>query len=184
MVKAQLQDPDAPFDAAIIPVIKHAYDHDLHAVLKTLLDQDFVVVADLFNRITGIVTTADVVGKYSNLSMPFLPVGELDQRLRQIMETFELEVLSKLCSDPDGPGLTSYDDMTMGDYQSVLENPGCWEQLGWKLDRGTFVKHLDELRKVRNDIAHLNPDGVSEATVDKLRHMLDVIRTSGPAVVS
>lgn len=113
--------------------------------------------------------------------MPFCRVGELDQRLRQIMETFELEVLNKLCSDPDGPGLTSYDDMTMGDPQRVLENPICREQLGWKLGRGTFVKRLDELRKVRNDIAHFDPDGVSEASVDNLWSRGRVVNWSGRA---
>jgi hypothetical protein len=54
-------------------------------------------------------------------------------------------------------------------------------QLGWPLDRGTFVKRIDELRRIRNDITRFNPDPAPEDTVDKLRHMLNVIRTFGPS---
>ena len=71
--------------------------------------------------------------------------------------------------------------MTMGDYQQVLASTECWMELGWPLDRGTFVKRIDELRRIRNDITHFNPDPAPEDTVDKLRHMLNVIRMFGPS---
>lgn len=42
-----------------------------------------------------------------------------------------------------------------------------------------FVHRIHELRDIRNDIMHFNPDGVPVSTVDMLRHMLDVIRKYG-----
>jgi hypothetical protein len=54
--------------------------------------------------------------------------------------------------------------------------------LEWQLDRATFIARISELRKVRNDIAHFNPDPVPSDTVDKIRHVLHVIRTFGPAL--
>lgn len=100
------------------------------------------------------------------------------------MTSIDLDTIRTICAEPGRPVLTSHDDMTMGDYQRVLEHPECWAALGWPLDRRTFVDRIGELRKLRNDITHFNPDGVPEDAVDKLSHMLDVIRTFGPSAGS
>lgn len=181
IARARLKDPNAPFSAAIVPARKLPYSQDLNTVLPALQTEDFVVVTNSHNEITGIVTTADVVGLYRERTLPFLLIGELDQELRQIMTAIDLATIRALCAKPGRPELESHDDMTMGDYQRVLENAECWDALGWRLDRQTFVNRIAELRKLRNDITHFNPDGVSEDTVDKLKHMLDVIRTFGPS---
>lgn len=181
IARARLKDSNAPFSAAIVPARKLPYSQDLDTVLPVLQTEDFVVVTNSHNEITGIVTTADVVGLYRERTLPFLLIGELDQELRQIMTTIDLGVLRALCAKPGCPELESHDDMTMGDYERVLENPECWDALGWRLDRQTFVNRIAELRKLRNDITHFNPDGAPEDAVDKLKHMLDVIRTFGPS---
>lgn len=64
----------------------------------------------------------------------------------------------------------------MGDYQRVLENPERWKKLGWPLDRSIFIKRLDELRIVRNNVTHFNPDPVPAGTVEKLRSILKLLR--------
>jgi hypothetical protein len=66
--------------------------------------------------------------------------------------------------------------MTVGQYKAVLGNPDCWQQLGWPLDQAQFVKRLDEIRRVRNNVMHFNPDPPKPADVAKLRIFLDVIR--------
>lgn len=181
IARARLKDPDALFSAAVVPARKLPFSQDLNTVLPILKAEDFVVVTNSHGEITGIVTTADVVGLYEERTLPFLLIGELDQELRQIMTTIDLDTIRAICAEPDRPVLTSHDDMTMGHYQRVLENPECWAALGWPLDRRTFVDRIGELRKLRNDITHFNPDGVPEDAVDKLRHMLDVIRNFGPS---
>jgi hypothetical protein len=37
------------------------------------------------------------------------------------------------------------------------------------MDRGTFVKRLDEIRRIRNDVVHFHPDGISESDKDTLQ---------------
>jgi hypothetical protein len=48
--------------------------------------------------------------------------------------------------------------------------------LGWPLDRSQFVKRLDEIRQVRNNVMHFNPDPPKPADVAKLRNFLRLIR--------
>lgn len=181
IARAWLKDAGASISNAITKAEVMSYNEDLHKVLPRLEEKDFVVVANHHNEITGIVTTADVVALYRERTQPFLLMGELDQELRQIMERLGLDRVRAVCARPDRPELTSVDDMTMGDYQRVLEHPDCWAALGWPLDCGTLVKRIDELRKIRNDITHFNPDPVPDDAVDKLRHMLDVIRMFAPS---
>jgi hypothetical protein len=53
------------------------------------------------------------------------------------------------------------------------------DTLGWPLDRVTFIKRLDELRMVRNNVMHFNPEPVPEDTVEKLRYILKLLRDFG-----
>jgi hypothetical protein len=73
----------------------------------------------------------------------------------------------------------SFDDLEIGDYQRVLENPARWAKLRWPLDRATFIRRLDELRVIRNNVMHFNPEPVPADAVDKLRYILKLLRDFG-----
>lgn len=170
----------ASFSDVIVPAREARYDQELIDVLPILQEWDFVFVRDETNAVAGIVTTADVVHAYGELATPFFLIGELDQTLRQLIaRTFTLEEVTSLC-DPDGSRLiNSYDDLDMGDYQRVLENPERWKKLGWPLDRAAFIKRLDKLRIVRNIVTHFDPDPIPEDSVEKLRLALKLLRDFG-----
>ncbi len=155
---ARHANPNASFADAIIPVREARYDQDLVEVLSDLETWDFVFVRDEKNAVAGIVTTADVVGKYRELSTPFILIGELDQVLRRLISrTFSLEEVTSLCDADGSRSVKSFDDLEMGDYQRVLENRDRWAKLGWPLDRATFIKRLDELRMIRNNVMVIGP---------------------------
>jgi CBS domain-containing protein len=172
--------PSASFTDAVVHAHEARYDQELIDVLPTLEAAGFVFVKDEKNAIAGIVTTADVVHAYGELATPFFLIGELDQALRHVVSrTFTLEEVTLLFDADGGRTIRSYEDLGMGHYQRVLENPGCWAKLGWPLNRAAFVKRLDELREVRNDVMHFNPDPVPPDTVDKLRNILSLLRRYG-----
>jgi CBS domain-containing protein len=172
--------PNASFADAIIPARESRYDQELVEVLPDLETWDFVFVRDEKNAVAGIVTTADVVGKYRELSTPFILIGELDQVLRQLISrTFTLKEVTSLCDADGSRSVKSFDDLDMGDYQRVLENPECWAKLGWRVDRATFVKRLDDLRVIRNNVMHFNPEPLPANTVERLRYILKLLRDFG-----
>ncbi len=180
IAQARHANPSAGFSDAIVPVHDVRYDQELIDVLPTLEASDFVFVRDEKNAIAGIVTTADVVHAYGELATPFLLIGELDQTLRHVISrTFALEDATSLCDPEDSRSIRSFDDLTMGDYQRVLENPDTWAKLGWPLDRTTFTDRLDEIRKVRNDVMHFNPDPLPADVINKLRNILRLLREYG-----
>jgi CBS domain-containing protein len=172
--------PTASFADAIVPAREARYDQELVEVLSELEAWDFIFVRDEKNAVAGIVTTADVVGAYRELATPFFLIGELDQVLRQLISrTFTVEEVTSLCDLDGSRAIESFDDLEMGDYQRVLENPDRWAKLGWPLDRGTFIKRLDELRVVRNNVMHFNPEPVPAEAVEQLRYILKLLRDFG-----
>ncbi|MFI6761207.1 hypothetical protein ACIBF5_18930 [Micromonospora sp. NPDC050417] len=177
IAQAQHRNAAASFSEAIVPAPEVRYDQELTEILPTLEKSDFVFVRDAKNAVSGIVTTADVAHEYGRLSTPFLRIGELDRMLRRVLaRTFELTDVIALC-DPSGRrGISSFDDLSMGDYQRVLEHPESWAKLCWPLDRATFVERLREIREIRNDVMHFNPDPLPTDTVAKLGNILRLLR--------
>jgi hypothetical protein len=103
---------------------------------------------------------------YGEMATPFFQLGELDQTLRWILSrALDVQSVQQLCNKT----IKSFDDLSMGDYQRVLENKDAWEKLGWPLDRSTFISRLAEIRAIRNKVMHFHPDPVPEDAVVKLR---------------
>ncbi|MFD9778351.1 CBS domain-containing protein [[Kitasatospora] papulosa] len=180
IARARHADPEAHLSQALVDSRDVRYDHDLIDILPTLAEHDFVLVRDQQNAVAGIVTAADVARAYGDLAGHFLLIGEMDRRLRQVIASaFTLPEVAALC-DPAGERITSFGDMTVGDYQRVLENPGMWGQLGWPLDRKVFIARLEEIRKIRNNVMHFNSsDPLPKEDVDKIRHLNKLLREYG-----
>ena len=130
--------------------------------------------------ITGIVTLADVVEAYGQMASPFFMIGRIDQRLRRIIEaSFPIKTITALCDRGGDRGLCGYDQLTMGDYQRILENPECWVELDWALDRKSFCIRLDEIAKARNNLMHFNNDPLPKDVVSMLQNFLDLLQEYG-----
>jgi CBS domain-containing protein len=143
------------------------YDRDLFEVLPALQQRGFVFVQNESKEIAGIVTTADVAQRYGDMATPFFQLGELDQTLRAVLSrAFDIKTVQQLCNKTT---ITRFDQLTIGDYQRVLENKEAWETLGWPLDRPAFISRLEEIRHIRNKVMHFHPDPVPVDAVDKLR---------------
>ncbi|MFI1987834.1 CBS domain-containing protein [Actinoplanes sp. NPDC020271] len=152
------------------------YRTDLLEVLTDLQKRGFLFVRNESNAVAGIVTAADVAGRYGTMANPFILIGDLDRLLRRaIARVIPLLDVTALC-DPQGRRITGYHDMAMGDYQRVLENPALWARMGWDLDQKAFVSRLAEIRKIRNDVMHFNPDPIPVNAVEQLRTINGVLR--------
>lgn len=176
MARAKVRDASAPFAAAIDrDVTAVRFDTELFSALPTIVHTGFVFVRDTKSAISGIVTTANLSEQYAGLAEPFLLLGEIDRLLRRALRrVFQLEDVLLLLDG--GRQIGSFDELSMGDYQRILENPRLWDQLGWALDRSVFVQRLDEVRSIRNDVMHFNPDPATQERIDEVRNLVRVLR--------
>jgi predicted transcriptional regulator len=180
IAKARNAHPGAQLSAAIVRAEAVPYTADLISMLPVIERQEFVFVRGPDRCITGIVTLADVVEAYGQMASPFFMIGRIDRSLRRMIEaTFTMKTITPLIN-PDGlRSISSYDRLTMGDYQRILENPDCWARLGWPLDRKIFCNCLEKIATLRNNIMHFNNDPLPDDTLEMLQNFVNLLQDYG-----
>ena len=160
-----------------VPIVEK--DTDLRSVVDHLSRHDVVLVVGIERRLQGIVTAWDLAAEFAQLVDPFKRIGEIEERLRILIErrlgqTLVSQYLvdnvasrEERAADPDL--------LTMGDIQRVLENPGNWDLLQLPFERGVFIDALDKARRYRNQLMHFRGP-LSENEVKLLQQFCDAVR--------
>jgi CBS domain-containing protein len=143
-------------DATVsLPKVVHAND-DLLGQIEAIYRNDFVFVRDEDQRISGIITAADLTVKFRNLTEPFFQLGEIEGRLRRCIDrVFGAEELRAATGDKK---LDSAENMTFWQYKQLLDDDTRWKRMGWHVDRETFIDYLEAARKVRNRVMHFGEE--------------------------
>ena len=152
-----------------------AVDAPLFDALEDIEEHGYVLVRDVDNTISGIVTASDFAAQFADRARPFLIVGEIELHLRNLVGRFTLEEIAKAADDPNRP-INGTADLNFGAYCRLLEEPGRWDRLQLGVDRATFMSHLAEARRIRNDVMHFTPDGVAPEDVQVLERIAFFLR--------
>ena len=150
----------------------------LFEAVDIIANHGYTLVRGEDNTITGIVTATDLNYQLLQLTEAFLLVGEIEGHIQRIIYcrfTYE-EVLDSI-KPSDADSVKAIGDLTFGDYCRLLEEPKRWAKLELQDDRATFVRQLDEVRKVRNDVMHFNFNGPSASDLQKLRALAPFFRS-------
>jgi CBS domain-containing protein len=162
---------------AAIQVQGHPADQHLLEVIEEISAIGFVVVLGSDIPVpVGVVTYADVADAFVDLAAPFALIGDIDRRLRRVLdEAMDWDFLQEILKREDARTPENVDELGFGNYVTAFATSEVWEQLGWWLDQKTFVARLDELRIIRNQVTHFNPDPPSPDDVGKLRLFNDLL---------
>jgi hypothetical protein len=97
------------------------------------------------------------------LSEPFLLLSEIENHIHLLInDKFTANELSSVKDTNDtNRTVENVSDLTFGEYVRLLENPDYWKKIGLALDRTIFIKELDKVRKIRNDVMHFDSDGIT-----------------------
>ena len=145
-------------------------DTRLFDAIRKVAENGYVLVRSKDKTITGIVTATDLSHQFGQLAEPFLFVGEIEGHLRNLIHgKFTLDQL-QAASGNDRP-IAGSADLTFGGYCRLLENKDNWKLLELNVDRAEFTKHLQSVRKIRNDVMHFNPDGLDDDQRKNIRNV-------------
>lgn len=143
----------------------------LHAI-RNVYKNDFVVVLNKDKTIGGLVTTSDISLQFLTTTEPFLLLEQIENHIRQLLDNkFSEEELQEVASYGGKRKVNTIDDLTFGEYISLMENPANWDGLGVSIDRTLFIKWLHETRVIRNGIMHFDPDGITNGQIEMLKNM-------------
>jgi CBS domain-containing protein len=139
--------------------------------IPVIVTHQYVLVRGEDNRISGIITASDLSEQFRLLAEPFLLLGEIENLLRgliadrfSVTDLADARDLSDSNRQIQGPA-----DLAFGEYLRLLEKPDRWKQFGLAIDRVSFCKDLDNIRRIRNDVMHFDSDGVLPKELDNLR---------------
>lgn len=145
--------------------------------IATIEEHEYVLVRNQEKKIAGIVTAYDLSRQFLNLTGPFLLVGEIEGYLRHFIHgKFNPDELKSPVADERRREIEGPANLTLGEYCRLLEKPENWEKLGLNIDRREFIKHLDRIREIRNDVMHFTPDGIAEEELNTLQYMVIFFR--------
>jgi CBS domain-containing protein len=164
METAHIIDSDAPVFDTIDSIVRHQY----------------VLVRDASGRIVGIVTSSDLAAQFKLFAEPFLLLGAIEHGIRWIIESgnFTTEEIAAWKVPTDGGRkITRVADFTLGECRRFLEDPRNWEKTGMTVDRKTFIRLLERVIRIRNDVMHFDPDGVSPEGLSELQHFATFLQT-------
>lgn len=162
-------------------MVKHHEISSDIAVLSAIDDivrHQYVLIRNVKNVVTGIVTTADLSLLFRQLAEPFLLLGEIENYIRRMtQDKYTIDEIRQTCE----PGrvnndIQSLSDMTLGGYLRLLENTERWNRLELSIDRVQFCKELDDVRQIRNDVMHFDPDELRPEDIDKLRRFVRLMQ--------
>lgn len=143
----------------------------LFDAIDDIISNQYVLIRGMDSTITGIVTTSDLSVQFQQLGEPFLLLGEIENYIRKmIQDKFTPEELLEARDPKDAErDVHSVEDLTFGEYVRLLENPDRWSNLGLSIDRTIFIKQLEQIRMIRNDVMHFDPDGIADSDLEILR---------------
>jgi CBS domain-containing protein len=147
--------------------------------IPTIVQHGYVLVRGSDNKITGIVTASDLSLQFQQIAEPFLQLSEIENHVRSLLNgKFDRADLAAVRDPSDiAREIDDVSDLTFGEYLRLIESEERWEKLGLNLDRRTFCSHLDQVRIIRNDVMHFDPDGVPQSDLEKLRDCAKFLQT-------
>jgi CBS domain-containing protein len=157
--------------SCIDPPVVVSSNIPLLEAIDLIASKEYVLVRDKTDLIVGIVTASDLSQQFRQLAEPFLLLGEIENYIRRMLQDkFTLTELQS-AKDPDDTARTvqSLDDLSVGEYLRLIENPDHWTKIKLNIDRVMFVEELKKVRNIRNDVMHFDPDPIEPKELDTLR---------------
>ena len=158
-------------------------DASLFDTITEIVNNQYVLIRDQTNKISGIVTTSDLSLEFQLLTEPFLLLAEIENHVRSMIHNgnFGNEELSACCDLTEGKVVTNgIFDLDFGDYIRLMGKEECWLRLKLNIDKSIFINYLDKVRKIRNNVMHFDPDGLTGDDLDALRKFVGFLQKLQP----
>lgn len=152
-------------------------DLSLFQVINLIVEHEAVLIRDSKNKVSGIITTSDLSETFNQLAEPFLLLGQIENHIRRLIDGKFSKTELAHARDPSDVQreINSVHDLSFGEYIRLLEKPENWTRVDKPIDRATFVKDLEAVRKIRNDAMHFDPDGIADDALKTLKRFLNFL---------
>lgn len=147
------------------------FDEPLFKAVKIILEKEVVLVKNIKNEISGIVTSTDIGEQFLILSEPFLLIEQIENFIRILLnEKMTYDDIKKVLDlEKYEKEINHISDLTFGHYVRIFENQNLFEKIEIKVNRVMLQKMLVRVNKIRNEVMHFNPEEMEENDLLTLR---------------
>jgi len=153
-------------DARIVDANRTLFD-----VIPAIVEYGYVLVRGRDRKITGVVTASDLSLQFHTLTEPFLLLREIELHVRRLMhgrlDASDLNCLT--VASPPNRASKEIANLTFGEYVRLFQNGDIWAKLNLGIDRTVLTKLLDNVRTIRNDVMHFDPDPMTSDQLGTLK---------------
>jgi hypothetical protein len=150
----------------------------LLAHLPAITTHGYLLVRANSGAFCGIITSADVSGRFEIMARPFFLIGDIEARLRRCLAVLEHSAVAAVQRRRKTGRIV---DLTFGEYKFLIDNEVNWKRIGWTgVPRDQFVHRLDKVRMVRNEIAHFRPEPLTDANLATLEEFAGLLKQYVP----
>lgn len=164
---------DCRDDARIVDSNRTLFD-----AIPMIVEHGYVLVRATDRRITGIVTASDLSLQFQALAEPFLLLREIELHVRQLLvgkvSATDIETLTAPSGSVRRP--QSLSELTFGEYVRLFQHPTVWKKLGIKVDNVVLTKLLEDVRQIRNDVMHFDPDPMTQEELLTLKRAVRLLQ--------
>lgn len=164
-------------DYKVADVPKLSFETPILDAIYEVFRNEFVFVENNTHEVTGIITTTDISQQFLINTKSYILLSEIEKQIRQMLnDKLLLEDLKQACQEPDRT-VNSIDDLTFGEYIHLMQKDENWSKLKCNIDKATFLSELDNVRLIRNDIMHFEPEGITSEQHNKLISIARLLKT-------
>lgn len=159
------------------PQVEVKTTDSIFQVINKIIESSYVLVRDERRVVVGILTTTDLSQQFQDLAEPFLLIGEIENHIRALIDgRFTQAELGAVRNENDPDRIVeSVADLTLGEHVRLIQTPANWERLALHADRAVFVKELDVIRQLRNDVMHFDSDRITDIERRSLRNFVQFL---------
>jgi hypothetical protein len=134
-----------------VPLTIYENDNFLNH-LKKIAEKEYVIVVNEDREIKGILTTYDMTMYFYDFINPYLRIGIIENCIRKMITDAKIQTKKDI------------NDLDFYNYQKILKKDENWKKLKLKsIDKETFISKIDEMRRLRNNIAHYKPKPINKS---------------------
>ena len=153
-------------------------DEPLLDAMDKILRYQYVLVRDR-GKTLGIVTISDLSTAFREMTEPFILLNQIENHIRMLIIRckFSPEEIDNAATAPKDGRRKGVFALDFGGYQALLGNKENWVRLRLNIDRKGFLADLDQVREIRNDVMHFDPDRITPKQLNKLQYFAEFLRT-------
>lgn len=135
--------------------------------MKLVAKKDYLLISNENDKLSGIITTYDMTMLFQTFFVPYLKLGIIEDVIRKILVNNKIPI----------PKEKDVQNLIFREYIDIFKNEENWRKLqNIHFEKDVFINKLDEIRIIRNKVAHYKPSEITAQDVSSVESFAEIMQ--------